>query len=342
MLGMIGWFEARVHDSRWAFFIVPWLLGGPGCVRVEPERSIDSNARDSGTLAQERRACAPPAAPGAASVTDLPRDDAAVALGAARTPLSVMTWNLQWFQDPGEGPADDAAQYGAVRDILATSGMGLIALQEVASEGAFERLEHDLPRYAGVLSGFAWTQKTALLWDAARLELMSSRAISGLDDAGRPPLQVRLRDKRDGRELLVVVVHSKAQADAASYDKRAHLAQGLKAHLDAEHHATPTIVIGDFNDLLIGSITAGADTPYRPFLDDPAYATPTRALDEEGAKETSFAHGATVDHVIVSAELGNAVDPASVDVLRSELLARYPSYTSTVSDHFPVTLTIAW
>jgi endonuclease/exonuclease/phosphatase family metal-dependent hydrolase len=266
--------------------------------------------------------------------------DASSDVGQPR--LSVMTWNLEWFQDPTQGPTDDAAQYNAVEEILESSGMSLVALQEVASELAFERLLRALPRYAGALSGYAWTQKTALLWDADRLELMSVHAIEGLDDAGRPPLEVRLRDKRDGRDLLVVVVHAKAQADAQSYDKRSHLAQGLKTHLDIEHPRTPLILLGDFNDLLIGSLTAGADTPYRLFLDDPAYAAPTRALDQPTAAETSFAWGATVDHVLVSDELAARVVPGSVEVLRDELLARYPDYTSSVSDHFPVTLAIAW
>jgi endonuclease/exonuclease/phosphatase family metal-dependent hydrolase len=253
-----------------------------------------------------------------------------------------MTWNLEWFQDPNEGPTDDAGQYGAVRDILASSSKTLVALEEVASEDAFDHLMLDLRRYAGALSGYAWTQKTALLWDSTRFELVRARAISGLDDAGRPPLEVRLRDKRDQRELVVVVVHAKAQADSASYDKRANLARGLKAHLETALGPASTIVIGDFNDLLLGSITDGADTPYRPFLDDPAYAAPTRVLNQPQAMETSFATGATVDHVIVDRELAARVDPASVDVMRNELLARYPRYTSTISDHFPVTLAIAW
>lgn len=276
------------------------------------------------------------------SGSDASSGSASATVDDAAAPFSVMTWNLEWFQDPDEGPADDAAQYVAVRDVLASSGMSLIALEEVASESAFERLLHDLPRYAGVLSGYAAQQKTALLWDEALLELHGLRAISGLDDAGRPPLEARLRVERDGSELLVVVVHAKAQADTASYMKRVHLAEGLKAHLDAEHPRVATILLGDFNDSLMGSILDGADTPYRPFLDDAAYAAPTRVLDEAGAKETSFATGATVDHIVISDELAPRVDPASVRVLRRTLLARYPDYLMRVSDHFPVTLALAW
>jgi endonuclease/exonuclease/phosphatase family metal-dependent hydrolase len=262
----------------------------------------------------------------------------------ASTRIGVMTWNLEWFQDPNEGPIDDAAQYAGVRAILAGSDAGVIALQEVASEAAFERLLADLPARSGILSGYAATQKTALLWDAAVFELVSARALSGLDDAGRPPLEVALRSRFNDRVLLVVVIHAKAQADALSRGTRERLAQGVKAHLDTNHGDAAAIVLGDFNDSLIGSIVDGADSPYRAFAADPAhYATPTLRLDRADAGESSYAsHGATIDHIIVSDELVAAVDPASVGVLRDELLRRYPNFADTVSDHFPVTLSLLW
>jgi endonuclease/exonuclease/phosphatase family metal-dependent hydrolase len=334
----------RSHGVANLSIAICWVLSGSACVVKEPAGEAESSATINAGADPSRSGpgcAAQPPARGAARVAP-PLDDASIAFEPGRAALWVMTWNLEWFQDPDEGPTDDAAQYAAVRNILASSSKTLVALEEVASEDAFDHLMHDLPRYAGALSGYAWTQKTALLWDSARFELVRLRAISGLDDAGRPPLEARLRDKQDQRELVVIVLHAKAQADAASYDKRASMARGLKAHLDAAPVATPTIVVGDFNDLLLGSITDGADTPYRPFLDDPAYAAPTRVLNQPEASETSFASGATVDHVIVSHELAARIDPKSVDVMRSELLARYPRYTSTISDHFPVTLAIAW
>jgi endonuclease/exonuclease/phosphatase family metal-dependent hydrolase len=259
--------------------------------------------------------------------------------GAAR--ISVLTWNLDWFQDPTEGPSDDALQYAAVRDILAASDADVIALEEIASEPAFDRLLGDLPAYAGVLSGYDWKQKTALLWRAAQFELVSARAISGLDDAGRPPLEVGLHEAQRDLALLVVVIHAKAQADTESRAAREQLAQGLKAHLDAEHAAAPLIVLGDFNDRLDGSITEGAASPYRVFVEDDAhYSTPTLRLDAANTRESSYSWGATIDHIIVSDELAAHVDESSIDVRRQELLARYPDFTTTVSDHFPVTLAL--
>lgn len=322
------------------------LLGLSGCVVREADASGSwgGSASSEGTsipgrAAGEVRAPTGWSGPQDAAALATPIDDAAA---GDRSALRLMTWNLEWFAHPKEGPADDAAQFEAVRAILADSRMDLIALEEVASEDAFERLLHALPRYAGVLSGYDWTQKTALLWDAERFALAASRAVSGLDDAGRPPLEVLLRDARDGRPLLIEVVHAKAQADATSHDKRTQLALGLKSHLDSAHAGADLFVMGDFNDLLEGSITKDADTPYRCFLSDPAYAAPTRMLDLAGAAESSYETGATIDHVLASAALGARVEPRSVDVLRDELLARYPDYTRRVSDHFPVTLAVAF
>jgi endonuclease/exonuclease/phosphatase family metal-dependent hydrolase len=282
---------------------------------------------------------APPAtkAPARPSAAAHPKPAPARDAGSTRT--TVLTWNLDWFQDATEGPKDDATQYAAARDVLADSNADVIALEEIASEPAFDRLLGDLPEYAGVLSGYDWKQKTALLWRASQFELTSARAISGLDDAGRPPLEVGLRDAARTASLLLVVIHAKAQADAESHATRERLAQGLKAHLDAEHATTSVIVLGDFNDRLDGSITEGAASPYRAFVDDAAhYAAPTLRLDATNARESSYSWGATIDHIVVSDEVAARIDESSIDVRREELLARYPDFTEKVSDHFPVTL----
>lgn len=263
--------------------------------------------------------------------------------GTERTfpPVSVMTWNLDWFQDPTEGPADDAAQYAAVREILWDTHRTVIALEELSSEAAFEHLLSDLPGYAGVLSGYAWTQKTALLWRSADFELSLCRAVSGLDDAGRPPLAVWLRRKADGLPLRFIVIHAKAQADAQSHAHRARFAQGLKAYLDASRAQAPFVLLGDFNDRLEGSITSGAVSPYQAFVRDPSYAEPTLPLEAPGAPEASYASGTTLDHILVRADLAADVVAGSVDVLREELQTRYPNFSHRVSDHFPVTLDLA-
>lgn len=326
------------HDLLRGAALAVFLLGHEaGCELRAPLPPIEERAPAPGGCLPSSDISAD-AGPPPRSTSQLSADTTPSA-GAA---LTLMTWNLEWFGDTSEGPTDETTQYDAVRNVLAERGTDIVALQEVASEDAFDRLLGDLPGYASALSGYAWTQRTALLWDRSLLELVHARALSGLDDAGRPPLIVTLRRKRDDFTLRVIVVHAKAQADAASHDKRAQLALGLKTFIDLAPEL-PTIIAGDFNDLLRGSITSGADTPYRAFLEDPRFVAPTLSLDAPGAAESSYAHGrGTIDHVLLAPSASFEVDPGSVNVLQNELLAEDPTFSATVSDHFPVVLALGF
>lgn len=264
--------------------------------------------------------------------------------------FSALTWNLDWFQDRERGPADDARQFVAVREILERTHADLIALQEVASETSFEHLRDQLHGYDGLLARYDAPQKTALLWSTALFELRTSRSLTGLRDAGRPPLEVGLQARGGGPELRVCIIHAKAETSASSYAQRVEFAAGLKARLDFEEagqDAPQVVVIGDYNDLLIGSLSPGEPSPYRAFVEDRAYAAPTLVLNRAGAGEASYAWGGTVDHVIVrnqrsrgAGDLGDAASRAIV--LRDELLADTPDFVTAVSDHFPVSVVLQW
>jgi endonuclease/exonuclease/phosphatase family metal-dependent hydrolase len=284
---------------------------------------------------------------GCVAVTDTPLLDASpVQLDPDRVELVAMTWNLNWFLDRERGPDDDARQFAKVRDILRSTRPDLIALQEVTSEAGFENLRHALGGYEGVLSRYEAAQKTALLWNDAVFEFRTARSLTGLPDAGRPPLEVSLQPVQGGRELRVCVIHAKAETSASSYAQRRDFANALKAHFDhdrdlEEPNTSPIIVIGDYNDLLLGSLSPGEPSPYRAFIEDRAYAAPTLVLNQGPSREGSYAWGATVDHVIVR----HPPVPGSGDqalVLRDELLADTPDFVTAVSDHFPVSVVLRW
>jgi endonuclease/exonuclease/phosphatase family metal-dependent hydrolase len=265
---------------------------------------------------------------------------------ASRPEILAVTWNLNWFQDRERGPADDARQFAEVRDILERTHADLIALQEVASEAGFERLRDQLHGYDGVLARYDAPQKIALLWSTGVFELRASRLLTGLRDAGRPPLEVVLRALSGESELIVCVIHAKAETSASSYAQRFEFASGLKAHFDldpARQGAAQVVVIGDYNDLLLGSLTPGEPSPYRAFIEDRAYAAPTLVLNRERAGEASYAWGPTVDHVVVRDRGGrDVVDSGQAIVLRDELIAEIPDFVTAVSDHFPVSVVLAW
>jgi endonuclease/exonuclease/phosphatase family metal-dependent hydrolase len=254
--------------------------------------------------------------------------------GAAPAPageLALLTWNIEWFQDPARGPDDDARQLEAVREVLAQARADLAGLQEIAVPARLAALVDHMPEYALSVSSYEWPQQTALLYRPAQFELVAARVISGLDDAGRPPLEVELA-AADGQALTVIVVHAKAGRDDGSWRRRARFAEGLQRHLEGREGAA--IVLGDFNDGFTRSITAARPSPYARFRPGSGYSAATAAL--EGRPEASTVWGDTVDHMLLSDELAARVDPQSIDVLRDELLARDPRFFDDVSDHAPV------
>jgi endonuclease/exonuclease/phosphatase family metal-dependent hydrolase len=249
--------------------------------------------------------------------------------------LALLTWNIEWFQDAERGPVDDARQFEAVLGVLAQARPSLAGLQEIAAPERLQELVERLPGYALVISEYDWPQQTALLYRPEEFEPVAVQTIAGLDDAGRPPLEVELAGG-DGSALTVIVVHAKAGANIPSWERRQRFAAGLKQHLDGRPTGRPVIVLGDFNDGFARSIVAGQSSPYARFAGASGYVAATAAL--EGGREPSTMWGDTVDHVLLSADLAGGVLAGSADVLRDELLARTPRFFDEVSDHVPVVL----
>jgi hypothetical protein len=250
------------------------------------------------------------------------KQTAEAASRASAENLGVMTWNLNWFQDPSHGPRDETGQYEGVRAVLRRFPMALVGLVEVVSEAAFYRLVGDLPGYSGVLSTYRNAQKTGLLFADRFFALDQSRPLTALTTARRPPLEVQLRSKSTGQPLYVVVVHAKAYDDVQSYRERARFSQKLKAYLDGKRRSVPLIVLGDFNDLFINSITANMPSPYQNFVDDRNYLAATRSLNLEPRGEGSSKYGSTIDHIILSDELAPSLVPRASPLPRARLGGR--------------------
>ena len=251
--------------------------------------------------------------------------------------FSVVTWNLEWFQHPENGPSDEPRQFQGALTALSHIDADVLALQEISDRARFADLLAALPGYAAVITEFDWPQQLALLYRTAEFELTATAAIEGLADAGRPPLRAELRARSNGARLVVVVVHAKAGGRESDWQTRERLAVGLHEQLAATHtEDAALIVLGDLNDRLSTSTVAGRPSPYAGFVDDPSYAAPTAAL--ETGPETSTAWGQTVDHILVGEELTPQLRDDSANVLRDELLSQNPDLLAAVSDHVPVLL----
>ncbi len=284
--------------------------------------------------------------------------------------ITLANWNLEFFGDTTQNPADDTLQQRNVIAILGDAGFDIAGLEEVVDVSRFNAVLAALPGYDGVVSsdgnrvagtsscvsfGSAcygtFEQKLAVIFRTRAASLRSAQLILTGDSnveydfAYRPPLRVDLDvNLPDGGTdpLVVIVVHLKAYADSANWARRQASAAELKGYLDTVLPTAKVAVIGDWNDDLDVSIAGGATTPFQNFLDDPArYHFVTDVLTKDNVKTQTS--GSPIDHQLVTNELLPQLHPGSVEVIHPELWGD-PSYdafgtyayTTTTTDHWPV------
>ncbi len=275
---------------------------------------------------------------------------AVVASRGGTTTLDVANWNVEWFGDTGHGPTDESLQLANVRDTILGGDVDVWGLEEVVSNSAFNGLESQLPGYAGFISnessvtdGSAYysstEQKLGILYKTSVASLVSARVILTQNDhafAGRPPLEVKLNVMLNGvtEERVFIVVHMKAYDDGESWQRRQNASAALKSYLDATYPTQKVFVIGDFNDDLDTSITAGQQSPYENFVADSSrYDFPSWTFSQNQIG-TTCSYPDAVDHQLNTNEQYADLVPGSVEVYRVD--QQISSYCTTTSDHYPV------
>ncbi len=262
--------------------------------------------------------------------------------------FEVASWNVEFFGAIG-GPSDDDRQIANVRDVILASDVDLWAFQEIADEADFANLVASLgSQYEGLIAPTSSQQGLGLAYiyrtDVVRLR--SAREILtqfSSDFAGRPPYQVEAEIVLPDTTVVITLIniHMKAQSDQDSYDKRAAASVRLKNNIDFTLLASrPVIILGDYNDLLLNSITFRQPSPYKNFVDDIGnYGTPTvqMQIDERSTfcGSSPSCDGSTIDHIIVTNEVKPWYVQGSADHY-DELLTAVSDYVFTTSDHLPV------
>ncbi|HLL53854.1 MAG TPA: endonuclease/exonuclease/phosphatase family protein [Myxococcaceae bacterium] len=290
--------------------------------------------------------------------------------GGTPAVLRVTSWNVEWFGDSANGPRDEPLQQRNVQDILRVAGHDVYGLVEVVNPTSFNALIAALPDYRGILASDTtqvgqpatcsssggspcyWSneQKPALLYKASTVTVRDAQLILTHPSydyvlAGRAPLRVDLTVNVRGfsTDLVVIVVHLKASADAESQERRWRAANDLKQYLDTNLANQKVLVIGDWNDDLDQSITwsngAYLPTPFQQFLDDPAdYTFITQPLTLSGAQST-VRYPNVIDHHLATRGMKELYLAGSVQVMRPDQWGQQ-DYASTAylstTDHYPV------
>jgi len=264
--------------------------------------------------------------------------------------LDVATWNIEWFgdSDPGHGPTDDERQFNHVKSIIEQADLDLWAVQEIADSDDFDRLLAELsPHYEGVLAtedgepkSYGFIYKTGTISLRGNPKLILNQEDFLYDFAWRPPLQIEVDVVLPDSTVTIsfITMHMKAYGDQQSYNRRVAASGRLKNYIDySALHNKPVIVLGDFNDELVGSTYAGNLSPYDNFLQDTDdYFFPSLAVEQAGISTyIGFTPGSNLDHILITNELIPAYIGASADCY-TELTQAFPGFAYNTSDHLPI------
>jgi len=279
--------------------------------------------------------------------------------------LEVVNWNVEWFGSPaaGFGPDDKALQYTNVKSVLNQLNADVFALLEVVDTLSLNRLVATMPGYAYRVSDFGsaadnntdpdyrLAQKLAFVYRTSVVKnpkftafFRSTQGTSYTNwSSGRFPFVMQADVVLNGvtRPVTFVAIHAKANTDpvVTSYARRKAGADELKAKLDADYAGKNVIVLGDFNDDLDQTITAGIVPPitsYSAFTTDAVnYPSPTlQELSLTGQKST-VGYNDVIDHVVTTKSLYNSYIRGTTEI-QTGVANTIANYGSTTSDHYPV------
>ena len=284
------------------------------------------------------------------------------------TTLEVVNWNLEWFGSTSLGPTDDNQQEQNIKTVLQNVGADVYGLVEVVDEARLANIVSQMPGYSYVICNYgshtntsesgagplseaqkeAFVYKTSLLSNITTEPLLSQGINSAADlsnpaynywASGRFPYMMTADVTLNcvTKKIRFVLVHAKANTSptATSYARRKSGADTLYYTLNQLYPNDNIIILGDFNDDLDQSITAGfTTTSWNIFTDDAVNYDPVTLPLSLAGKKSTVSYNDIIDHVIISDDLKPFYIPGSANIL-NDVASLVTNYGSTTTDHYP-------
>jgi hypothetical protein len=286
--------------------------------------------------------------------------------------LEVVNWNIEWFGSPDAnlGPRDKELQKTNVTAVFAALQADVYALSEIVDTLRFKGVAAQLSTDLGVPYAYKTAdyssfgdnpqdpdygsgQKLGFIY---RSDVVKNPRFLGLLRcaqaencpaynpwaSGRFPYLMSADVLLDGvtKRVNFVVIHAKANATATSandYARRKAGADLLKNLLDTSYANDNTLIVGDYNDILEGTIATGVTPPvssYNSFLQDANYVPLTLPLAQAGLQSTA-SFKTVIDHVIANKNMAQYYINGTA-AIRTDVTTPIANYASTTSDHYPV------
>lgn len=274
--------------------------------------------------------------------------------------FKITNWNTEWLGCETFGPENENLQINNVADAMLAMNSDIYCLQEVSNTSSNPSVETLVSLMGSAQWGGAiapantgdCNQRQAIIYKKSKVQLVSASEMLNGNAAqgnsyyynwssGRYPAlyNVNLIAGSTLIPVSLVNIHAKAEdGNPTSYTRRKGGSEGLKALLDGSNYNTKNvIVIGDFNDYLIGTTSEACnctDSPFKNFMNDQANYTGITSNITDA--DTSWGLHPIIENIIISNELDDNYIANSA--LQEEAIAETISgFYYNTSNHLPLT-----
>lgn len=274
--------------------------------------------------------------------------------------FKITNWNLEWLGCTTFGPTDETLQINNIASAMLAMNSDVFCIQEVSNTTA----NPSIATLVSLMGEDQWEgkiipvttgdcdQSQAVIYKKSRVQFVSSTLLStGIaaqgntyyynNSNGRFPAVYNL-NLLAGNTIVpvsVVNIHAKSEDNvAASYIRRLGASEALKNILDgASYNSKNLIIIGDFNDYLVGTSSTTCnctDSPYKNFMDDVQdYSGVTQSVTNAWGSGNPV-----IENTIISNELfGNYVANSAVQEIA--VAQSINNHYGTTSHHLALSTT---
>lgn len=236
--------------------------------------------------------------------------------------LEVVTWNLEFF------PLEDQVTIDEVEEVIEALKPDVVALQEINQTSKFQELDNALENYSGFFKDVSGSLELAYLFRNSTISNIADLSTPLPADSysfPRPPVFVSLDFNNE--RFTLINLHLKCCGGSGNKERRTAASNQLKSYIDAELSDANVIVLGDFNESLVGH---GSGSFSNFIMDSGNYQFADYDVSLDSSSQWSYpSFPSDIDHILITNELFDNLEESKTIILEGCL----SNIAEVISDH---------